>query len=93
MVSTWGEGRSLTKSEVETVLDALENASPSVMVKMGNPATGGGVCVVAFDSDDEQLWSVLITGNWLVVHLPGDEFQRVLEIEESEVRPIFDIAG
>ena len=82
MVSTWGEGRSLTKSEVETVLDALENASPSVMVKMGNPATG-----------DEQLWSVLITGNWLVVHLPGDEFQRVLEIEESEVRPIFDIAG
>ena len=93
MVSTWGEGRSLTKSEVETVLDALENASPSVMVKMGNPATGGGVCVVAFDSDDEQLWSVFITGNWLVVHLPGDEFQRVLEIEESEVRPIFDIAG
>ncbi len=93
MVSTWGEGRSLTKSEVETVLDALENASPSVMVKMGNPATGGGVCVEAFDSDDEQLWSVLITGNWLVVHLPGDEFRRVLEIEESEVRPIFDIAG
>lgn len=93
MVSTWGEGRILTQSEVETVLDALENASPSVMVKMGNPATGGGVCVVAFDSDDEQLWSVLITGNWLVVHLPGDEFRRVLEIEESEVRPIFDIAG
>ena len=75
------------------MLDALENASPSVMVKMGNPATGGGVCVEAFDSDDEQLWSVLITGNWLVVHLPGDEFRRVLEIEESEVRPIFDIAG
>ena len=48
---------------------------------------------MAFESDDEQLWSVLITGNWLVVHLPGDEFRRVLEIEESEVRPIFDIAG
>ena len=93
LVSTMNMERDLTENEISTVLDTLENLSPTVMDEPGNPATGGATNVAAFDKNGNRLWSITLNSNWLIVQVAGDDSRRILEINEADAAPIQNIAG
>ena len=93
LISTWNTERNLTENEISTVLDTLAALSPNVMEKLGNPFTGGGIDIVAYDKDGDQMWGISLTGNWLIVQVSGDSSQRILEINEADAAPIQNIAA
>ena len=92
LVSTWNAERDLTQDEISTVLDTLENLSPTVMDEPRNPATGGATNVVAFDRDGNFMWGVTLAVDWLFVQVAGDTSMRILEINEADAAPIYQIA-
>ena len=89
LVSTMNMERDLTENEISTVLDTLENLSPTVMDELGNPATN----VAAFDKNGNRLWSITLNSNWLIVQVAGDDSRRILEINEADAAPIQNIAA
>ena len=93
LVSTMNMERDLTENEISTVLDTLENLSPTVMDELGNPATGGATNVAAFDKNGNRLWSITLNSNWLIVQVAGDDSRRILEINEADAAPIQNIAA
>ncbi len=92
MVSTMNSERDLTPNEIDTILDTLENLSPSVMDELGNPATGGATHVAAFDRSGNRLWVVTLNCDWLIVQLSANSLRFILEIDWADAAPIQNIA-
>lgn len=93
LVSTFNNERDLTEAEARSILDTLEALSPEVLGSIGNPPTGGDTNIIAYDSEEAELWRVTVNSVWLIVRMPGDSTPRLFGVKGQKVWPVLEICG
>lgn len=93
LLSTWEPERDLTEAEVLSILDTLENLTPVVLEKMGNPPTGGDTGIIAYDSSGTALWRITMNDSWFIVCISSDNTPRLFGIEGQDFSPIREVCS
>ena len=72
-------GAVLPVAAAETLLQNLQQAQLGLFETMGNPATGGGVNVAAFDQEGAVLFHCVFDGNWFTVRFAEEDTAYVFD--------------
>ncbi len=73
----------LSAENVSLIFAFLESLSPKNFSPDSelNPSTGGAVAFGAFEENGSELWKVTYNGNWLVIHINGEEKGYIFDVE------------
>lgn len=75
------EPKELPAEIAERMIKALTDSESALKLfeKPQNPATGGALCLTAYDAEGNVLFSIEYTGNWLVVTFGNEEVHYIFD--------------
>lgn len=75
------EPKELPAEIAERMIKALTDSESALKLfeKPQNPATGGALCLTAYDAEGNVLFAIEYTGNWLVVTFGNEEVHYIFD--------------
>lgn len=75
------EPKELPAEIAERMIKALADSESALKLfeKPQNPATGGALCLTAYDAEGNVLFAIEYTGNWLVVTFGNEEIHYIFD--------------
>ena len=75
------EPKELPAETAERMIKALADSESALKLfeKPQNPATGGALCLTAYDAEGNVLFAIEYTGNWLVVTFGNEEVHYIFD--------------
>lgn len=75
------EPKELPAETAERMIKALTDSESALKLfeKPQNPATGGALCLTAYDAEGNVLFAIEYTGNWLVVTFGAEEVHYIFD--------------
>lgn len=75
------EPKELPAETAERMIKALTDSESALKLfeKPQNPATGGALCLTAYDAEGNVLFAIEYTGNWLVVTFGTEEVHYIFD--------------
>lgn len=75
------EPKELPAEIAERMIKALADSESALKLfeKPQNPATGGALCLTAYDAEGNVLFAIEYTGNWLVVTFGNEEVHYIFD--------------
>ena len=75
------EPKELPAETAERMIKALADSESALKLfeKPQNPATGGALCLTAYDAERNVLFAIEYTGNWLVVTFGNEEVHYIFD--------------
>ena len=75
------EPKELPAETAERMIKALTDSESALKLfeKPQNPATGGALCLTAYDAEGNVLFAIEYTGNWLVVTFGNEEVHYIFD--------------